>query len=287
MSSTSDANQTARLLAEIACRAGAAALLMREFNAEVQAKPDGSPVTRADYAAERVAVDMLQRAFPGIAIVSEETPLPEFGAKHQTDGAADQSPAPVRSANHPLPQAGEGRRSQKFFLIDPIDGTREFIEGRDEFTVNIALIENGRPIAAAIAAPALRRAWYAGTAAFSASCDVSGAVLSPGAAIAARQRPDAPVGLISRSHADQASLDETLRQGIAGMRAIGSSLKFCLIASGEADFYARLAPVNEWDIAAGDAILTAAEGSVRSPSGEALLYRGRGDLIQGFIARGK
>ena len=239
--------------------AGAAALLAREFNVEFERKADGSPVTRADLIADASIREALSRAFPGLPIVSEEC---------------------AETFNGSWPEA--------FFIADPIDGTREFIEGRDEFTVNIALVDSGRPVAGAISAPAFRRVWYSGTKTLCAGSDVAGDITGSPRVVTVREWPAAPVALVSRSHADEASLHFVKQRGAQTTRPIGSSLKFCMIASGEADFYARLAPTHEWDIAAGDAILSAAGGAVRDPSGAPIRYGNFAAklLVPGFVASG-
>lgn len=217
----------------------------------VETKADTTPVTAADHEAEEVLIAGLHRVAPGVPVVAEE------------EVAAGRTPATENA----------------FFLVDPLDGTRAFINRSPEFTINIGLVEGCQPVFGIIYAPAL---------------DLLFATLGPQEAVEARISPAAdgvrladvtlmrlatrapdPAGLIafaSRSHAAQ-STDEFLQQlPIAEKRKASSSLKFCLIARGEADLYARLGQTSEWDTAAGQAILTAAGGSVTTLDGRPLIY---------------
>ena len=217
----------------------------------VKTKADTTPVTAADHEAEEVLIAGLHRVAPGVPVVAEE------------EVAAGRTPATENA----------------FFLVDPLDGTRAFINRSPEFTINIGLVEGRQPVFGIIYAPAL---------------DLLFATLGPREAVEARISPAAdgvrladvtltrlatrapdPAGLIafaSRSHAAQ-STDEFLQQlPIAEKRKASSSLKFCLIARGEADLYARLGQTSEWDTAAGQAILTAAGGSVTTLDGRPLIY---------------
>jgi 3'(2'), 5'-bisphosphate nucleotidase len=209
---------------------------------EAAAKADGSPVTAADQAAEDVILPQLRALTPSIPVVSEE------------------------EASKGLSPSVTGAR---FWLVDPLDGTREFLKGNGEFTVNIALIENGAPVLGIVVAPALNET-YAGAAPGSATLtDAVGE-----RAIHVRPVPDEGLTVMgSRSHGDSAAMDAFLAgRRVAQFRAAGSSLKLCLIARGEADLYPRLGTTMEWDIAAGHAVLNAAGGRVTLLDGGAFTY---------------
>jgi 3'(2'), 5'-bisphosphate nucleotidase len=225
----------------------------------VQHKADGSPVTTADLAAEEVIGAALARLAPNFPVISEERT-----------------------------KVAQPSAQSSYFLVDPLDGTREFIKGRDEYVINIALMTAHSPVLGLIAAPALGLIWRgvsgggAARLAFSADGTISAAT-----AIRTRPRPEQEMTvLVSRSHLDprtQAYLDGLPRKRTI---ACGSALKFCRIAEGSADLYPRLAPTHDWDIAAGQAIVVAAGGSMGAPDGLPLRY-GTGDLrIPGFIAAG-
>jgi 3'(2'), 5'-bisphosphate nucleotidase len=252
----------AALLAEFAIAAGPAVMEVYAGAASVSAKADGSPVTLADERAEAIICHRLAQGLPGIPVVAEE-------------------------------MTAAGRRisiGRRFVLVDPLDGTKEFITRNGEFTINVALIEAGRPIAGAVYAPVLERLWFGGDHAF--VCDLPvGAALPPPPAwrpIRARAAPESLVVLASRSHADEATEAFLARLPVADRRAAGSSLKFCLVAEGLADVYPRFGPTMEWDTAAGDAVLRAAGGVVLDSSGAPLAYGKIGaDLRNGsFVAWG-
>ena len=213
----------------------------------IRDKADASPVTEADERAERTIVEALAALTPGVPIVSEEA-----------------------AALGRMPSVGE-----RFWLVDPLDGTKEFISRNGEFTVNIALIEQGSPVIGVVFAPALGRL-FAGAHGVGAFVE-DGQTRRP---IRCRLVP--PEGLTvlaSRSHGDAAALDAFLAgKKVAALRAAGSSLKLCLVAAGEADLYPRLGRTMEWDIAAGDAVLRAAGGCVRTLDGKMLLY-GKPDFV--------
>ena len=202
---------------------------------EVMSKSDDSPVTEADLAADRVITAGLHAALPDIPVVTEE-----------------------QSASHDL-------SADTFILVDPLDGTKEFVQRRGDFTVNIALIENGMPTRGVVYAPARERLFYTG--ADGASVEENGAhdvaEIGPITGIrVTKPDPDALVVVASKSHRDQATDDYISRYPVAEFRSAGSSLKFCLVAAGEADLYPRLGRTMEWDTAAGDAVLRGAGGSV-------------------------
>ena len=164
--------------------------------------------------------------------------------------------------------------AERFVLVDPLDGTREFVARNGEFTINVALIENGAPIAGAVYAPALGRLWFGGDQAFvcAAAPGPSCRRAPPGAPLRVRPAPAALVALASRSHCDPATEAFLARLPIGERRSAGSSLKFCVIAEGEGDVYPRFAPTMEWDTAAGDAVLRAAGGIVLAAEGGPLAY---------------
>jgi 3'(2'), 5'-bisphosphate nucleotidase len=254
-----DTNACVALIEDLTAIAARAATAIRQCGAgSLRHKADGSPVTAADQAAEAVILQDLDRLAPGIPIVSEE---------HAAHGHARAS------------------QSATYFLVDPLDGTREFIAGRDEFTVNIALINLGTPLMGIIAAPAADLVWRGivggGGAERMTLSDQSGRT-----AIRTRPRPAHPVIMISRSHLDVGT--KAYLAGVAHASSVtcGSSIKFCRVAEGSADLYPRLAPTHDWDVAAGHAIVVAAGGDVRSADGSQPLYGTPKRLIPDFIARG-
>lgn len=202
---------------------------------EVMSKSDASPVTEADLAADRVISEGLRAAFPDIPVVTEE-----------------------QLASHDL-------SADTFILVDPLDGTKEFVQRRGDFTVNIALIENGAPTRGVVYAPARERLFYTG--ADGGSVEERGAhrtgEIGPVKRIrVAKPDPGALVVVASKSHRDKATDHYISRYAVAEFRSAGSSLKFCLVAAGEADLYPRLGRTMEWDTAAGDSVLRGAGGSV-------------------------
>jgi len=253
-------------LTNIVSRAAAAILAVREGALNVRAKQDRSPVTAADEASEAIILEGVSRTLPGVTIVAEEA----FGA------------------------APPDRLGESFALVDPLDGTREFVSGSDEFCVNLALAaDGGRLRLGIIAAPALGLIWRT-----AAAGGAERLRLAPGApvaeaaertAIRARPLPGSGiVAAVSRSHLDPATAAFLAKIPGANTLASGSAIKLCRVAEGAADVYPRLAPVREWDVAAGHAIVSAAGGMVTAPSGEALSY-GRiaaGFLVPGFVAWG-
>ena len=237
-------------LCRLAVLAGAEIMsVWRQADVEVRAKDDRSPVTEADEAADRLIGDGLRTAFPDIPVVTEED-----------------------AASHALGAAA------RFFLVDPLDGTREFINRRLDFTVNIALVEHGRPVAGVVLAPARGRLWRAAEGrAFEETLTEDGA-RDPGTAreIRCRVPNNAALDVVaSQSHRDAATDALIARFRVAGFKSAGSSLKFCLLAAGEADFYPRLGRTMEWDTAAGHAVLAAAGGQVVEADGRAPLAYGK------------
>jgi 3'(2'), 5'-bisphosphate nucleotidase len=245
-------------LTELVARAGAAILSVNRRTMTKDGKADGSPVTEADLAADRVIAEGLARLVPEVQTLSEE-----------------------RTHLATLPYASS------FFLIDPLDGTKEFLAGRDEFTVNLALVTDGAPLLGIIGAPALGLIWR--------GLVGRGAerLTMTGSAVPIHTRPMPPPGkpwiaAVSRSHGDamtEAFIDS--RPG-AVRQIAGSAIKFCRVAEGGADIYPRLAPTSEWDVAAGDAVVTAAGGKVTDSRGAALRFgTGAKDfIVPEFIAWG-
>lgn len=247
----------------IAQQAGEAILAV--YNAagdlQVESKADNSPLTLADEASNECIVAGLTALDASIPIVSEESPLPAFA---------------------------ERSGWQRFWLVDPLDGTKEFIKRNGEFTVNIALIENGEPILGVVLAPAITTT-YLGAVGLGAFREKNGGARE---SISVRRLGDAAITVIgSRSHGAEALevLLESLRARFADvqMSNMGSSLKFCRVAEGEADLYPRLTPVCEWDAAAAHAVLRAAGGEVFNIDLVPLRYNRKEDLlVPQFIAAG-
>ena len=242
---------------EIARAAGAEIMRHYEGAVRVRRKHDDSPVTDADEAAERLILSGLREIAPATPVVAEE--------QTSRGGAA---------------AIGEGR----FWLVDPLDGTREFISRNGEFTVNVALVESGRPILGVVYLPA-RRLLYCAYAPGAAFVQGDGAAPKP---IACRPVPQAGLVVVaSRSHRDERTEAYINGLDVARFTAAGSSLKFCRVASGEADLYPRFGRTMEWDTAAGHAVLAAAGGSVKTLDGAELAYGKPGYENPEFIARGR
>ena len=244
-------------LVAVAREAGAVILDIYNRDFETLRKADRSPVTEADTAAEAVILEALAHLTPDVPVVAEE-----------------------QSAKNGVPLAAPKR----FFLVDPLDGTKEFIARNGEFTVNIALIEDGRPVLGVVYLPATD-ACYAGLA------GKAERRLGTGApeAIGTRATPAEGLTLaISRSHANQGEIERAKeRFNIAGTIVAGSSLKFCRIAEGVADLYPRYGNTMEWDTAAGQAVLEAAGGRVETTDGAPLSYGKPGFRNPHFIAFGR
>jgi 3'(2'), 5'-bisphosphate nucleotidase len=243
-------------LRALALDAGAAVLAIYAAEFEVRAKADASPVTAADEAAERIILERLARLTPDVPVVAEEA----VAAK----GAPDLARAPA------------------FWLVDPLDGTREFISRNGEFTVNVALIRGGVPVLGVVHAPALGESfWAAGPG------EVWRERAGERAAIAARRPPaEGMVALASRSHMTPDTEAWLAARPIARLAQAGSSLKFCRLAEGAADVYPRLGRTMEWDVAAGHAVLAAAGGTVETLDGSPLGYGKPGFENPWFVARG-
>lgn len=244
---------------QIARAAGELILRVYSTDFSVRGKGDASPVTEADEQAESLILAALGELTPNTPVVAEES-----------------------VAAGRVPDIGDG--SGRFWLVDPLDGTKEFISRNGEFTVNIALIERGEPVLGVVLAPALGRLF--------AGCRNTGAWVqdqSGRRSIRCRVIPEAGATVVaSRSHGDAAALDAFLSgTKVANLVSAGSSLKLCLVASGEADMYPRLGRTMEWDIAAGHAVLAAAGGRVqRLDDGQPLIYGKPGFDNPHFVAAG-
>ncbi|GAB1459040.1 3'(2'),5'-bisphosphate nucleotidase CysQ [Thauera sp.] len=252
---TATASRLLEALVPIVRAAGAVVMDLYRTDFAVRGKDDASPVTEADERAEALIVPALETLLPGVPVVAEEAV------------AAGRLPA-------------LGRR---FWLVDPLDGTKEFIGRNGEFTVNIALVEDGEPVLGTVFAPAIERLFLGAT-------GVGAFVEQDGHRRPIRCRAVAPAGLTvvaSRSHGDAAALDAFLGgRRVAALTNAGSSLKLCLVAAGEADLYPRLGRTMEWDIAAGHAVLAAAGGRVLTLAGEPLRYGKPGLDNPHFVASG-
>lgn len=268
-----DHRALATALVDVTLEAGRIELGYYHGGVEVELKTDESPVTKADQDAEAVILARLAEIAPDVPIVAEEA-----------------------ASTGKIPNIGA-----RFFLVDPLDGTKEFINHRDEFTVNIALIDQQAPTFGIVYAPALG-AFYVTTAENSAAkvmiaADASAAERAnmdfsdTGATglVCRVANMDALTVVASRSHSNEETENFLAQYHVAGRRSAGSSLKFCLLAEGDADLYPRLAPTMEWDTAAGHAVLAAAGGSVTQVDGSAFVY-GKADagyLNPSFICWGR
>ena len=244
-------------ICEIAVAAGHEILRIRNHGYETRRKADSSPVTDADEAAERIIVPALEALTPEIPIVAEEATA---GGKKPETGA-------------------------RFWLVDPLDGTKEFLRPSDDFTVNIALVEDGTAILGVVVAPALGLTYAASGPGTATLREGDG----PPRPIRARAMgADGAAIVSSRSHAEPerlAAFSQSLK--IKSVDQRGSSIKFCLVASGEADVYPCFGHTMEWDTAAGHAVLTGAGGSVRTMAGNELRYGKEGLKNPEFVARGR
>jgi 3'(2'), 5'-bisphosphate nucleotidase len=249
-------------LRRIAREAGAVILKHYGGEIDVRAKEDRSPVTLADEEAEHVIVPELRKLLPDVPVVAEE-----------------------EVARGGLPKFEGNAAPRRFWLVDPLDGTKEFIKRNGEFTVNIALIEDGRPVLGVVYLPALS-VTYAGVAGGGATTQQGDAAPQ---AIAARTPPtEGLVVMSSRSHGDSDALKDFLAgRRLASQLVAGSSLKFCRVAEGVADLYPRLGRTMEWDTAAGHAVLAAAGGRVTTLDGADLAYGKPGFENPHFIASGR
>lgn len=248
---TGERGALAEALADAAREAGEAILTIVRRGFAVEGKADRSPVTEADRAAELVILAALARAAPGVPVIAEE------------EVAAGRIPA----------------HGSTFFLVDPLDGTKEFIRGGDDYTVNIGLIENGQPTLGVVYAPA--------------TATMFGGLVGEGAwrergrgreAMSTRALGDTLTAVASKSHFSQPTADYLEAVGAKDYVSVGSSLKFCIVAEGKADIYPRLGPTSEWDTAAGHAVLLAAGGLTDGPDGAPLAYGKPTFLNRAFVA---
>ncbi|MCW3798600.1 3'(2'),5'-bisphosphate nucleotidase CysQ [Sphingomonas sp. BN140010] len=245
--------QLIQALSDAAREAGEAIRAVRRRGFDVAHKGDQSPVTEADHAAERIILAALAQAAPGVPVIAEE------------EVAAGRIPA----------------HDDLYFLVDPLDGTKEFVRGGDDYTVNIGLIAGGAPRLGVVLAPEQERL-FAGIVGEGAWIEGPGSQRS---SIRTRERGVDLLAVASKSHFTQNTSDylDSLCPG-CGHVSVGSSLKFCIVAEGQADIYPRLSPTSEWDTAAGHAVLLAAGGRVDAPDGQPLRYGKRAFLNRGFLA---
>ena len=235
-------------IAALAVEAGTVILEVYATDFDVQNKSDESPLTQADLASHKAIVAGLAQLTPDIPIISEEDGLPEFEVRGQW---------------------------QRYWLIDPLDGTKEFVNRNGEFTVNIALIDSHRPIFGVVHVPVQNKTYI--------GCEGRGSELRADGqttAIHVAAASSTPVRIVgSRSHRGS-SLDTFLENlGAHDMLAMGSSLKFCTVAEGNADIYPRLGPTSEWDTAAAQAVVEQAGGQVLELDGKPLSYNKKADIL--------
>ena len=238
-------------------QAGDAILEVYATDFDVQAKDDDSPLTQADMASHRVIDKGLRDLTPDIPVISEESGLPDFDERGQWE---------------------------TYWLIDPLDGTKEFVNRNGEFTVNIALIQENRPVLGVVHVPVTNKT-YTGCEGRGAAVRNDGGEPQPIEVASVTSDPVRVVG--SRSHRG-ASLDAFLEQlGPVEMLAMGSSLKFCIVAEGKADIYPRLGLTSEWDTAAAQAVVEQAGGAVVKLDGSPLAYNAKADILNPhFLVRG-
>jgi len=249
-------------LTDLVIRAGAAILAINRGAMKIGGKADGTPVTEADLASDRIIGEGLARLVPEVPALSEERVHP--------------AKPPYRGS---------------FFLIDPLDGTKEFVAGRDEFTVNLALVTNATPILGIIGAPALGLVWRGLVGRGSERLmtgESSVRVAEPIHTRSLPQRGEPWIVAVSRSHGDIRTEAFIEARPGAVRHALGSAVKFGRVAEGAADIYPRLAPTSEWDVAAGHAIVTAAGGKITDAKGRDLRFgeRREGFIVPEFIAWG-
>jgi len=253
----SNENDIGQALADICEAAAALVLPLWKSGVEVLTKADESPVTVADQRGEKLILEHLAKRFPGVPVISEEH-ASEFG-----------TPDAI---------------GPRFFLVDPVDGTKAFVRGDPNWTVNVALIEGGRPVAGAVCAPPTGETWF--TDGGGAKKRVHG---GPAVPVRVRAWPTGKaVALVSHTMKEETAVKLANEYGFDLREPMDSSIKFCRIAEGSADIYPRHGPTMEWDIAAGHAILEAAGGSLLTLEGQAFAY---GKASEGFrngwfVARG-
>jgi 3'(2'), 5'-bisphosphate nucleotidase len=259
----SEREDLARLFASIASEAGVRVMEVYNSDFEHRTKADYSPVSDADERAEEVILARLEEALPGVPVLAEER------ASRDGVGIAEWD---------------------SFLLVDPVDGTREFINRRGDFTVNIALICHGMPLAGVVYAPARKEMYFGGATAQFIDNFAPGETLRESVTLSTRAYPvEGLTAITSASHLDEQTKAFVAARRVAGQVAIGSSLKFCWVAAGKADVYPRFGPTMEWDTAAGHAVLSAAGGRVIRPDGSPFRYcKGAEGFRNGpFIAWGR
>ncbi|MEJ0097896.1 MAG: 3'(2'),5'-bisphosphate nucleotidase CysQ [Bauldia sp.] len=236
--------------------AGEVILEVRRGGLAVEKKADASPVTEADRAAERLITERLNEVAPSTAVIAEEAAY---------EGR--------------IPDIG-----REFFLVDPLDGTREFVKGGNDFTVNIGLVRDGVPVVGVIYVPATAKLYggIVGSGAWRA--DVTNGIAAQRLPMHVRQPPEGAIDVVaSRSHRNRETDAFIARFDVGRIVSAGSSVKFCVVAAGEADLYPRMGPTMQWDTAAGEAILRAAGGRVVTVEGKPLFYgRGQAPGAEGF-----
>ena len=247
-------------LTDLVIQAGAAILAVNRGAMRIDGKLDGSPVTEADLAADRIIAEGLARLAPDIPALSEER--------------VDLARPPYQGS---------------FFLIDPLDGTKEFVAGRDEFTVNLALVTNGAPLLGIVGAPALGLIWRGLVGQGAERLNTRESSAAEPIHTRAHPKAGAPwVVAVSRSHLDSRSEAFIAERPGAVREILGSAVKFGRVAEGAVDIYPRLAPTSEWDVAAGHAVVTAAGGKITDAKGASLQFGrgGNGFIVPEFIAWG-
>lgn len=260
---TEAASRLMEPLMALVVRAGEAILAVNRAAMRVDGKQDGSPVTEADLAADRIIADGLAQLASGVPTLSEER---------------------TQLASPPF--------HDSFFLIDPLDGTKEFVAGRDEFTVNLALVTEGVPLLGIVSAPALGLLWRGIVGRGAERVRFDGPTIGATEAIHTRKLPargEPWIAAVSRSHGDPKSETFIDNRPNAVRKTCGSAVKFGRIAEGSADIYPRFGPTCEWDVGAGCAVVTAAGGRVTDGKGGELRFGQRGDtgfIIPDFIAWG-
>jgi 3'(2'), 5'-bisphosphate nucleotidase len=249
-------------ITKLVIRAGSAILAVNRTVMNVQNKGDESPVTEADLAANRILIEGLSRLAPGAVVLSEES-------------------ASVAGPSH----------LDNFFLVDPLDGTKEFVAGRDEFTVNVALVIRGSPLLGIISAPELGTIWRGIVGQGAERMTLHDGVWSDAKAIHTRPHPSRGepwLVAVSRSHRDTRT-EAFIAARVGAIRAeLGSAVKFGRVAEGKADVYPRLSPTREWDVAAGHAVVTAAGGKLTDSQGNPIEF-GQGEkgfVVPEFVAWG-
>ncbi len=253
------------ILTAATLKAGREIMAVHSAGPHVTYKNDCSPVTEADQRAETIILEALAIHFPTIPVIAEEA-----------------------AANGIVPDAGD-----EFFLVDPLDGTKEFISGKQDFTVNIALVRDGVPVMGVVYAPALKVLWT-GDGDIACKVHISDDFVQTDARkVRCRAKPTIPIAVISRSHCTPKTEAFVAEHGLIDSISIGSSLKFCMVAEGAADVYPRFSRTMMWDTAAGDAVLRAAGGVTLDMAGMPLRYElhdhaGDGDRLANpdFIAWG-